>query len=246
MITCVIVDDEQQNISILKKLLARYCPDVNLIGEAVSSGTALELIRKQQPQLVFLDVEMPDMDAFELLSQLTPFHFECILVTAYDRYAVKAFAYNALHYLLKPVDIDELRLAVQKAVARIMEKDVSRRIDDLKERAESNQMTAKIALPTSNGLVFYAINDIVCCGARNTYTLFEFVSDKELLVSGTLKEFEEKLPAGIFCRVHNSYLINMNHVTRYIKGKGGQVKMINGKIVDVSLRKRDEFLSRLR
>ncbi len=245
MITCVIIDDEQQNISILKKLLAKYCPEVKVTGEASFSGIALELIRKQQPQLVFLDVEMPDMDAFELLSQLKPVNFECILVTAFDRYALKAFAYNALHYLLKPVDIDELRLAVQKASARIMETDISRRIDDLKGQTESNQMT-KIALPTSNGLVFYAIDDIVCCSARNTYTLFEFVRDKELLVSGTLKEFEEKLPASIFCRVHNSYLINMNHIRQYIKGRGGRVKMINEKIIDVSLRKRDEFLSRLR
>lgn len=245
MITCVIVDDEQRNISILTKLLAKYCPEVRLIGEANSPDAALELIRKQQPQLVFLDVEMPNMDAFELLSQLKPISFEFILVTAYDRYAVKAFNHNALHYLLKPVDIDELRLAVQKASARIMESNVNRRIDDLKGQTESNQMT-RIALPTSNGLTFYSIDDIVCCGARNTYTLFEFVSDKELLVSGTLKDFEEKLPPSIFCRIHNSYLINMNHIKQYIKGKGGQVKMINGKVIDVSLRKRDEFLSRLR
>jgi two-component system, LytTR family, response regulator len=245
MITCVIVDDEQQNISILTKLLTKYCPEVSLTGVANSSGAAIELIKKQQPQLVFLDVEMPDMDAFELLSELKPVSFEYILVTAFDRYAVKAFAYNALHYLLKPVDIDELRLAVQKAAARIMERNVSRRIDDLKGQTENNQMT-KIALPTSNGRSFYAINDIVCCSARNTYTLFEFVKDKDLLVTGTLKEFEEKLPASIFCRVHNSYLINMNQVRQYIKGKGGQVKMINGKVIDVSLRKRDEFLSRLR
>lgn len=245
MITCVIVDDEQQNISILKKLLTKYCPEVKLAGEANSPSDAVELIRKQQPQLVFLDVEMPGMDAFELLSQLQPINFEYILVTAFDRYAVKAFANNALHYLLKPVDIDELRLAVQKASARIIEANVSRRIDDLKGQAQSNQVT-KIALPTSNGLAFYEIDEIVCCTARNTYTLFEFVKDKELLVSGTLKEFEEKLPAAIFCRVHNSYLINMNHIKQYTKGKGGHVKMINGKIIDVSLRKRDEFLSRLR
>jgi two-component system LytT family response regulator len=245
MITCVIVDDEQHNISILKKLLTKYCPEVMLTGEASSPGAALELIKKQQPQLVFLDVEMPGMDAFELLSHLKPVNFEYILVTAFDRYAVKAFAHNALHYLLKPVDIDELRLAVQKASARILETNVNRRIDDLKGQAESNQIT-RIALPASNGLVFVAVDDIVCCTARNTYTLFEFVNDKELLVSGSLKEFEEKLPAGIFCRVHNSHLINMNHIRQYIKGKGGQVKMINGKLIDVSLRKRDEFLSRLR
>ena len=188
---------------------------------------------------------MPGMDAFELLSQLQPINFEYILVTAFDRYAVKAFANNALHYLLKPIDIDALRLAVQKASARIMEANVSRRIDDLKNQAEFSQV-AKIALPTTNGLVLYAVDDIICCTARNTYTLFEFVSDKDLLVSGTLKEFEEKLPVSIFCRVHNSHLINMNHVKQYIKGKGGQVKMTNGKLLDVSSRKRDEFLARLR
>jgi two-component system, LytTR family, response regulator len=245
MITCAIVDDEPRNISILTKLLTRYCPEVKLTGVATSSGAAIELINKEQPQLVFLDVEMPDMDAFELLSELKPFNFEYILVTAFDRYAVKAFANNALHYLLKPVDIDELRLAVQKASARIMETNVSRQIDDLKSHTANNQLI-KIALPTLNGLVFYSIDEIVCCSASNTYTLFEFVKDKDLLVTGTLKEFEEKLPASIFCRVHNSHLINMNHIRQYIKGKGGQVKMINGKVIDVSLRKRDEFLSRLR
>jgi two-component system, LytTR family, response regulator len=242
MMTCIIVDDEQKNISILKKLLEKYCPEVRLIGEASSSDTALELIRTKQPQLVFLDVEMPDMNAFELLSALQPVSFEYILVTAYDHYAYKAFSFNALHYLLKPVDIDELRLAVQKAAMRIMEKNVSHRINN---HTENKQIT-RIALPTITGLVFYDIDDIICCSAQNTYTLFEFATDKELLVSGTLKEFEEKLPAGTFCRVHNSYLINMNHVRQYIKGKGGQVKMINGKIIDVSMRKRDEFLSRLR
>jgi two-component system LytT family response regulator len=245
MITCVIVDDEPQNISILTKLLTRYCPEVKLVGEASASGAAVELIRTQQPQLVFLDVEMPGMNAFELLAQLQPVNFEYILVTAFDGYAVKAFANNALHYLLKPVDIDELRLAVQKAAARILETNVNRRIDDLKDQSANNAIT-KIALPTASGLAFHAIDDIVCCTARNTYTLFEFVSEKELLVSGPLKEFEEKLPASIFCRVHHSYLVNMNHIRQYIKGKGGQVKMINGKIIDVSLRKRDEFLRRLR
>lgn len=238
MITCVIVDDEQQNISILTKLLARYCPEVKLIGEASSSRAAIELLGQLPPQLVFLDVEMPDMDAFELLAQLKPVNFELVLVTAYDKYALKAFAHNALHYLLKPIDIDDLRLAVQKASARIMEKNLAQRI-------EVNQLK-KIALPTLGGLAFYAIDDIVCCSARNTYTLFEFVSDKDLLVTGTLKEFEDMLPASIFCRVHNSHLINMNHVRQYIKGKGGQVKMVNGKLIEVSLRKRDEFLSRLR
>lgn len=245
MITCVIVDDEKKNISILTKLLTRYCPEVTLLGQAESPADAIELIKKQQPQLVFLDVEMPGMNAFELLGELKPVNFEYILVTAFDTYALKAFAHNALHYLLKPVDIDELRLAVQKASARIMETSMSRRIDDLKVQAGSNPIT-RIALPTSNGLVFHAIDDIVCCSARNTYTLFEFVSDKEVLVSGTLKEFEEKLPVSIFCRVHNSYLINMNHIRQYIKGNGGQVKMVNGKVIDVSSRKRDEFLSRLR
>lgn len=245
MITCVIVDDQKRNIVTLTTLLTKYCPEIKLLGNATTPTSAIELIRNVQPQLVFLDVEMPGMDAFELLSQLSPVNFEYILVTAFDRYAVKAFAENALHYLLKPVDIDELRLSVQKAAARILEKNVSRGINDLRGQAENNQLT-RIALPTLGGLVFYTINDIVCLTARDTYTLFEFVSEKELLVTGSLKEFEEKLPAGIFCRVHNSHLINMNHIRQYNKGKGGQVVMTNGTIIDVSVRKRDEFLSRLR
>jgi two-component system LytT family response regulator len=245
MITCVLVDDEQQNIAILHKLLKKYCPEVQVSGEATTAAGAVELIKTKQPQLVFLDVEMPDMDAFELLSQLAAIPFEYILVTGFDKYAVKAFAHNALHYLLKPVDIDELRLAVQKAAVRIGEKNINKIVGDWKHQPESSTLT-KIALPTASGLVFYAIDDIVCCTARNTYTLFDFVSDKELLVSGSLKGFEEKLPPATFCRVHHSYLINMNHIKQYIRGKGGQVKMVNGKMIDVSLRKRDEFLNRLR
>jgi two-component system, LytTR family, response regulator len=198
------------------------------------------------PQLVFLDVEMPPMNAFDLLNNLVPVNFEVIFVTAFDHYALKAFKYSALDYLLKPVGVDELKAAVQKAVTRISEKNINQRLDNFLSSYPAGNGFSKIALPTLNGLVLYPVEEIICCTAKNTYTLFDFINDKELLVAGSLKEFEEKLPASSFCRIHHSYLINLNHMKKYNKGKGGQVEMVNGKTLEVSLRKREELLSRLR
>jgi two-component system LytT family response regulator len=244
MIPCVVIDDEPHNITVLKKLLQQYCPAVTVTGEATHAAAAIDLIRKTQPQLVFLDIEMPTMNAFDLLDQLNPVDFEMIFVTAFENYAVQAFKYSALDYLLKPVDIDDLRSAVQKATRRIREKNAGRQPVMVNHHFPGH-VFSKIALSTGDGLIFYPIADIICCTAKGTFTQVDFIKDKTLVTAGTLKEFEEMLPANIFCRVHNSYLVNLNHIKKYYKGKGGYVEMSNGKVIEVSFRKRDEFLNRL-
>jgi two-component system, LytTR family, response regulator len=246
MIKCIIVDDEPDNLVILKKILAQYCPEITVVGEAASAEEAIPLIRQSQPQLVLLDIEMPGSNAFDMLNQLRPINFEVIFVTAFAGYAAKAFRYSALDYLLKPVDIDDLRQAIQKAVVRSMQKNYNDRLEALLNSTLAENTFSKIAIPTIDGLVFYPVEDVICCLAKGTYTEMELCKNKNLLLTSTLKEVEEILPPGIFCRVHNSYLINLNHMKKYYKGKGGYVEMSNGRTIEVSFRKREEFLSRLK
>ena len=246
MIKCIIIDDEPGNVSILKKMLQQYCPGVTVEGEANTAAEAIQLIRELDPQVVFLDIEMPKANAFDLLNQLRPVNFEIIFVTAFADYAGKAFKYCALDYLLKPVDIDDLRQAVQKAVTRIREKNINQRLDVFLNNNQAGHSFTKIVVPTIDGLLFYPVEDIICCIAKGTYTQIDFINNKEMLLASTLKEVEEMLPATIFCRIHNSYLVNINHIKKYYKGKGGYVEMINGQTLEVSTRKREGFLSRLR
>lgn len=245
MITCIIVDDEPRNVTILEKMLTRYCPNVSVTGQAASAAAAVTLIQQVRPQLVFLDIEMPKDNAFDLLDALMPVDFEIIFVTAFDNYAIKAFKYHALDYLLKPIDIGELQQAVLKAAARLQERGINERLQQFYDQSRNSNFS-KIALRTQEGLLFYAMDDILYCSAEGAYTRFGFLKDKSLLVSGHLKKFEDMLPADNFCRVHDSHLINLNHVKKYHTGKGGYVEMADGKIIEVSMRKRAEFLSRLR
>ncbi|THU38291.1 response regulator transcription factor [Niastella caeni] len=244
MIQCNIIDDEPKNITILKELLNQYCPHVTVKAEATNATEAIQVIRKTQPHLVFMDIEMPETNAFGLLNQLLPINFETIFVTAYETYAFQAFKYSALDYLLKPIDIDDLTIAVEKAVTRIREKNTNRKPDFFHNQLPGYTFS-KIALSTADGLTFYPIADIVCCKAKGACTQVDFVKDKSLTTAGTLKEFEEMLPADVFCRVHHSYLVNLNYIKKYYRGKGGYIELINGQTIEVSQRKRDEFLGRL-
>lgn len=242
---CIIVDDEPTSVIVLRKLLQQFCPEITIVGEAHSGDEAIELIRQHKPDLVFLDIEMPFGNAFDLLKRLPVIDFEIIFVTAFDNYAVNAFKFSALDYLLKPVDIDDLKKAVSKAQQRLKEKNFNQRLENFLHNV-SQAGTHKIALPTLEGLVFFDTNDIINCTAEGPYTVFNFKDGKNLLVTGTLKEFEEMLPENSFCRVHHSHLINIDHIRKYYKGKGGYVEMTNGKTIEVSQRKKDEFLERFR
>ena len=245
-INCILVDDEPLNLDGLEKMITRYCPELTVVGKANNAQEALELIRSLSPQIVFLDIQMPRENAFDLLDKLMPVNFEIIFVTAFDNYALKAIRYSALDYLLKPVDMDELRTAVQKARTKLMEKDVNMRLSGFLDQIRERSGQSRIALKTKEGLIFYPIKDILYCTAERSYTRFTFVNGKQLLVTGNLKEFEGLLPEDNFCRVHDSYLINLDHVKKYHYGKGGYVEMADGVPIDVSSRKRAAFLAKLR
>lgn len=245
MINAILVDDEPRNIRILKNLLEEFCPQVKVAGEAESSEAAIALIRSNQPDLVFLDIEMPFGNAFDLLDKLMPVNFQVIFVTAFDNYALKAFRYCALDYLLKPVDIDDLKTAVQKVLERVKEKDMDQKLDIfLKNIKGGKSSLQKIGLPTNDGLFFTNVENIIRCEASGSYTIIYLADKQKFVVSKSLKEYEDMLPEKDFCRIHHSHIVNLAYVKKYFKGRGGYIEMQDHTSIEVSTRKRDEFLSK--
>ncbi len=241
-IDAIILDDEPGNIVTLTELLKTYCADVNIIATSQSPVEGKELILNLKPQLVFLDIEMPFMNAFDLLDSLKPISFEIIFITAFQSYAIKAFKYSAIDYSLKPISIDELKEAVSKVYKRMVEKNINQRVETLLTGLKTDTVGKKIVLPFNNSLLFEDVDTISYLAASGSYTYVHFENKKKELVSKTLKEFEDMLPSEQFCRVHNSYLINLKYIKKYIKGRGGFVEMNDGTMIEVSARKKDDFL----
>ncbi|MCH9661518.1 MAG: LytTR family DNA-binding domain-containing protein [Bacteroidetes bacterium] len=235
----IVVEDEQTSREILKNYLAKYCPKVRVVGEAANVDEALVLIRNHQLDLVFLDVEMPYGNAFDLLDKVGDRTFETVFVTAYDHYAIDALNAHASYYLLKPIDIDRLIEAVDY-VQEIKEKENNLQNTVLKPKRTT--VAGKITIPLQNGFEVLEIEDILYCKADDNYTQI-FIGDKKKLVSKTLKYFEEALTENGFARVHKSYLVNVNAITEYKKGKGGSVVLSNGKEIMVSPAKKKDLLS---
>ncbi|HLG41459.1 MAG TPA: LytTR family DNA-binding domain-containing protein [Chitinophagaceae bacterium] len=243
MIQAIIIDDEPGNIDVLKKLITDFCEDIEIPGTAASVEEGINLIKERKPDLVFLDIEMPGKNAFDLIDYLTPVAFEIIFVTAFEHYALKAFRYSAIDYLLKPVNIRELREAIEKARIRIKERNFQARLNNFFdiERKKEN----KIAIQLKDGYSFINYNDIVCCSAEGGgYTVVYLVNGNKLLSGTNLKHFEELLPDDIFCRIHNAYLVNLQHAVHYSKGRNGKLLMVNKMMLEVSQRKKDELLNR--
>lgn len=239
----VIVDDEPKNLRILKQLLQDYCPQIQVTGEAANVRMAFEVIQETQPNLVILDIEMPYGNAFDLLDSLMPIDFEVIFITAFDNYSLKAFKYSALDYLLKPVDIVELQEATTKAIQRIAGKNINQQVVNLLSNFKNTQNNLqKIAIPTMEGLVFMNVEDIIRCESNAAYTYIYSTGDEKIIASKNIKEYEELLPSSIFCRIHNSHLINLNRIKKYSKGRGGTVIMEDGAVLEVASRRRDDFL----
>jgi len=245
MIRTVLIDDEPNNIDTLQHLLERYCPQVQIVGRAESAQSGEEIIKGTEPDLVFLDIEMPYGNAFDLLNALNPIQFEVIFVTAFDNYAINAIKYSALDYLLKPVNIKELQLAVQKAADRLMQKNMHKRIDTLFYNLSAPKSAyQRLALPTLDGLVFVNTEDVIRMEAKSNYTVIYFKNGSSVTVSKTLKEFEDILSADQFSRIHHSHIINHYFVKKYHRGRGGYIEMEDGTSIEVSIRKRDEFLAK--
>jgi two-component system LytT family response regulator len=245
MIKAIIVDDEPYCCETLATLLERYCPQVTVAAICYSGKEALTAIKEQQPQILFLDIEMPQMNGFELLERLPEIGFELIFTTSYDQYAIKAFHFSALDYLLKPIDREELQKAVQKVMQRL-QKPLPQQLEILLQKINHpTSAIQKIALPTMEGLQMIATDSIIRCESDSNYTIFFLKNKQKLIVSRTLKEVEEMLEEHAFLRVHNSYLVNLNEVSKYVRGEGGYLVMSDDSSVDVSRSKKEMLLKRL-
>lgn len=234
----ILIEDEANSREILRNYLTKYCTDVKLLGEAASIEEGLALIRKTKPELVFLDVEMPFGNAFDLLEQVPDRSFETVFVTAYNQYAMDALNQHAAYYLMKPINIDELIKAVDY-VKEIKQKENA--LDNAVLRPKHKSVAGKITLPQLDGFQVLDVADILYCQADDNYTHI-YLEDKKILVSKTLKYFEGALADFAFARIHKSYLVNVNEVIKYRKGKGGSVVVSNGKELLVSASKKKELL----
>ena len=241
MIKAIIVEDEPLSADALASLLRTWCPLVKVEGICHSVADAVEKIQIVRPDLVFLDIEMPHRNGFELLEMLPEKDFNVIFTTSYNQYAIQAFRVSALDYLLKPIDRNELMAAVNKTVAR---KPSNVSLDLLVEQLRQPNLQ-RIALPTFEGLQLVAAQEILACIASSNYTLLHLKNGQTLTISRTLKEFEEMLEGAGFLRIHHSNLVQINEISQYIRGEGGSVKMSNGLHLDVSKSRKEELLRRL-
>lgn len=245
MIKAVIIDDEPYASQALATLLKRHCPDVQVEVLCNNAKDAVKLIKQLQPQLVFLDIEMPYLNGFEVLEMLAPVSFECIFTTSYDQYAIKAIRFSALDYLLKPIDPEELKAAVQKVGAK-NNTSLQQQMELLLARFHPQQpVVNRIALPAMDGLQIIPVDTILYCQSSSNYTILTLKENQKLVVSRTLKEIEEMLDEYYFLRVHHSCLVNLNEVKKYSKGEGGSLLMSDGAEVDVSRSRKEVLLKKL-
>ena len=241
----IIIDDEAKSRSMLEALCREYCPELEIIGQAGSVDEGLDLIAKSPPDLVFLDIQMPVKNGFQLFDAFEEEPpFQVIFTTAYDEYGLQAFKITALDYLLKPIQIDELIQAVEKAQKIYHKEGSDQRIEMLKKVLDKEPLQ-KVALTTIDGFTFVNFSEIIRCEAQGNYTDVILAGGHSLLITKTLKHYEDILTEKGFFRVHKSHLVNLHFVRRYIKGKQGSIEMTDGQIIEVSLRKKEALLEQL-
>jgi two-component system LytT family response regulator len=245
MIDAIIVDDEPFCCKVLATLLEKYCKEVRVVSSCTSGLTALKEIRELNPSLVFLDIEMPKMNGFEMLQKMETINFKLIFTTSYDKYALKAIRFSAIDYLLKPIDKVELQSAVNKVIHNSY-LPTNQQFEMLLEKiSQPAAIFNKIALPTMDGFQMISIDSIISCESDSNYTIVLLKSKQKIVVSRTLKEIEEILESHSFVRVHHSYLVNMNEIDKYVKGVGGYLLMSDGTNIDVSRSKKDFLIKKL-
>jgi two-component system, LytTR family, response regulator len=245
MITATIVDDEPDCCESLVVLLERWCPEVKVLDICYSGEAAIQSVKEHTPQILFLDIEMPFMNGFELLEHLGGINFELIFTTSYNQYAIKAIRFSALDYLLKPVDREELQSAVQKAAQRkqhLLPQQLHLLLEKLKHPAAALH---KIAVPTMEGFQLLAADAIISCESDSNYTHIFLKDKRKLTASRSLKEMEEILEPYPFIRVHHSHIVNINEVEKYIRGEGGYLVMSDGTSINVSRSRKELLLKRL-
>lgn len=247
MIRSIIVDDEMHCTNRLTDLLHKYCKNtVHVAGTFDTVDTAIAGISELKPELLFLDVQLHELTGFDLLGRIPEINFEVIFTTAYDNYAIKAFKFSAIDYLLKPVDPDDLLQAVSKLQRVLQQHDLSDKFNTLLHNLKSGSgASKKITVPTSKGLMFLPVNDIIRCESDVNYTTIYLKDKQQLMVAKTLKEFDDMLAEHQFFRIHNSHLINLDYIKSYHKGKGGYVTLSDNTSLEVSTRRKDLFLKKI-
>lgn len=246
MISALIIDDEVNGAESLQLMLKKYCNDLSIDAVCNSSKEGYQKILKIKPELVFLDIQMPHMNGFELLAQLPERNFEVIFTTAFDDYAIQAFKVNAIDYLLKPVDPHDLIQAVQKASLRIKSQAGQGNIEKLLAGLRQQHFRIKkLAVPVNDGVNFIDLEEIPRIEADSNYTVVHTVNGNRYIVAKTLKEYEELLADYNFIRIHSSTLINLQLVDKYIRGDGGFVQMKDGSQLEVSRRRKQDLVMRL-
>lgn len=244
----IIVDDEQDGIRTLEKMLQLHCPQVKVLGAASNAQEAKRLILELKPNVVFLDIQMPGKSGLELLKEIPEINFEVIFVTAHNEYMLQALQYSAADYLLKPVDEDRLVEAVHRVEQRMKDERIDERTQTLLHNLGKAGLPSemKLCLPTLKGFIIRKLDEIIYCEAERSYTIFHIVGSKPVIVSKPLIEYESLLDDTSFLRIHKSFLVNLHHVKQYQRGEGGVVIMSNDAEIEISRRKKDQFLLRIK
>jgi two-component system, LytTR family, response regulator len=251
MIHAVIIDDEEISLKSLEAKIRTHCPDIKVIKAFSRPEDALQEIGDLNPDLLFLDIEMPRLNGFGLLRALSPVNFEVIFTTAYSQYAIEALRVCALDFLTKPIDAQELQAAVERLKEKIRNRQHSleslqQQLQLLLQYARPDAPLEKIAIPVMNGLEFVDVNRILKVRAENVYSVFYFSDGRSMTASITLKEVEAMLQRSHFFRVHKSHIVNLKFITQYTKGEGGTIRLSDGSEVEVSRRNKAGFLERFK
>ena len=242
MIKAIIIDDEQKARETLSDSLSLYCKNIDVIAEADGVKTGLVVIKENNPDIVFLDIMMTDGSGFDLLELIPTINFEIIFVTAYDKFAVKAFEFSAVDYILKPIKPQQLIRAVGKLKKSEGFETINKKLEVLLNNKNNLE---KIALPSLDGLCFIKIEDIIRCESDGNYTTFYMNLGEKVIVTRLIKEYEEMLSPLTFYRIHKSHIINFKYIKKYIRGDGGSVIMNDGTKIEVSRRRKDGFVAAL-
>jgi two-component system LytT family response regulator len=245
MIRSIIIDDEQHCIRALLNDMQKNCPSVEIIDTCSSAKEGIMAIKKLNPDLIFLDVEMPWMNGFEMLEVLGEINFSIIFTTAHDEFAAKAFRISAVDYLLKPIDANDLKAAVQKVEKKMDEGSSLQHISNLLRNMKQPGAEQKIALPQREGYEFVDVSSIIYCHAEGAYTKVMFEGKKTMLISRTLGDVGELLPPEIFQRIHHSSLVNVTYISQFLRTDGGYVVLKNGEKLSVSKAKKEMLMARL-
>ncbi|MEE4256536.1 MAG: LytTR family DNA-binding domain-containing protein [Bacteroidales bacterium] len=241
----VIVDDEQDAVNFIESIAKEYCPNIEIVGKAYSAIEGVEVISKVKPDLVFLDVEMPHGSGFDLLAGFPEKEFDVIFITAFNHYAIRAIKFSAVDYILKPININEFIDAVKRVEeSRKEKKGTSTNFQTLFENLQT-AIPSRLAIPTSNGMEYLNTREIIRVEADRSYSWFYMENGDKFLVSRNLKEYQELLSDRNFFRTHNSHLINLEHVKKYIRHEGGYIEMTDGSNVPISRGKKDLFLEHM-